>query len=517
MIYRFGHCSVDTARHELWRSGQRIPVEPQVIAVLIHLIENRDRVVSREELHRRVWGDRIVTDSVLSVRIRAARAAVGDDGNAQAIIRTVHRTGYRFVAHVETSGAMSLADGAPPAGGPEAASVSNEPALVVLPFEPIGDPALADILARGLTSDVTTGLGRSGVLLVIARGTAAQFGGNRDARDIGQALGVRYVVQGAVQARGERLRVDVALVEASTRHELWSERYDGRIEDALRIQQEIGDVLVGALQTAIERAEQKRSLLLPSANLDAWTAYHRGAVFMFRFRADECAQAEHFFRRSIELDPRAPRAYAGLSFVHYQRAYMGMSRDRDEDAQHARDIALQGVAADAFDPMAHWALGRASLLRGEVDASIQEFSRAIALNPSYAGAHYSLGWAYMLGGERTLAHECIGLARRLSPLDPLAFAMQCVSAVNLALAGRTAEAAALAGAAVLHPNAHVVVFFAAALVYALDGQHARARAQMARVHAIAPGYDLGDYLRVMQFQAQGDLEQLRRAFASLRA
>jgi len=515
--YRFGHTSVDTGRLELRRAGQRIALEPQVLAVLIHLIENRDRVVSRDELLRHVWGERSVSDSALSVRIRAARAAVGDDGETQAIIRTIQRTGYRFTAAVEASASISLAAHALDAE-PKAVQVPlpEEPSLVVLPFQPIGEPALAEILAQGLTSDVTTGIGRSGALFVISRGTAAQFAPACDVREVGGKLGVRYVAQGSVQVTGRRLRVEVALTEAESRHELWSERYDGQVEDALRIQQDIAELLVGAMQAAVERAEQKRSLLLPSANLDAWTAYHRGAAFMFRFRADECAHAEHYFRRSIELDPRAPRAYAGLSFVHYQRVYTGMSQDREGDALRARDLALQGVAADAYDPMAHWALGRTSLLRGEFEAAIQELGTAIALNPSYAGAHYSLGWAYMLCGERARSDECNALARRLSPFDPLMFAMQCVGAVNLALGGRTGDAAALVETAVLHPNAHLVVFFAAAIVYALDGQRERARALMARVRAIAPDYGLADYLRVMQFRSPGDLERLRRAFADLR-
>ena len=439
MLYRFGHCSVDTSRLELWRAGQRIALEPQVLAVLVHLIENRDRVVPRDEILRRVWGDRIVSDSALSVRVRMARAAVGDDGSAQSVIRTVQRTGYRFVADVEACGSISLGDGAHAAHAAEAEAAQmplpSEPSIVVLPFQPIGDPAQADILAQGMTTDVTTGIGRSGALFVIARGTAAQFKGEHDVRDIGCKLGVRYVVQGSVQASQRRLRVSVTLTEAETRHELWSERYDEPLEDAMRVQQEISDRLVGSLQAAVERAEQRRCLLLPSANLDAWTAYHRGAAFMFRFRADECANAEHFFRRSIELDPLAPRAYAGLSFVHFQRVFVGMSHDCEDDALRARDLALQGVAADAFDPMAHWALGRASLLRGEFEASIQEFGRATALNPSYAGAHYSLGWACMLKGDRAQAHESIELAKRLSPFDPLAFAMQIIGALNLALGG----------------------------------------------------------------------------------
>ncbi len=391
-------------------------------------------------------------------------------------------------------------------------SLPVEPSIVVLPLQPIGDLSQAEIIAQGLTSDVTTGIGCSGTLFVIARGTASQFSGPRDVRAVGQTLGVRYVVQGSVQVAKRRMRVSVALAEAESRQELWSEQYDESIDDTMRVQQEIADLLVSSLQTAVERAEQRRSLLLPSSSLDAWTAFHRGAAFMFRFRADECARAEHFFRRAVELDPMASRPYAGLSFVHYQRAFMNMSRDHNDDALRAQDLALQSVAADACDPMAHWALGRANLLRGEIEQAIQAFKKAIALNPSYAGAHYSLGWAHMLLGERALSHERLELARRLSPFDPLVFAMQGVGALNLALSGKTGEGAALARTAILHPNAHHHVLSTVAIVYALDGQRERARALFSRVRAVAPRYDLTEFLRTLQFRQQTDVDQLRKAF-----
>src|SRR5262249_32901989 len=151
--------------------------------------------------------------------------------------------------------------------------------------------------------------------------------------------------------------------------EIWSEHYDRIIDDWMNVQKEIADLVVNSLQSEVDLAEQRRSLKIPSANLDAWSAYHRGRSFMFRFTPEDCSRAEHFFRRSIELDPNAPRGYAGLSFVHYQRVLLNMSRDLAGETQRAHDLALRSLAADGSDPMGHWALGRAIQLRGELQAA----------------------------------------------------------------------------------------------------------------------------------------------------
>lgn len=517
MVYRFGDCSLDTGRLELRRADRCIEAEPQVLAVLTYLIENRDRVVPRTELQEKVWGTRIVSDSALNVRIRSARRAIGDDGRTQSMIRTAQRSGYRFVADVDVSGAVMLAESRPPSTlddepGRTDPTLPMQPSVVVLPLQPIGGKQ-AELMATGLTCDITTRIGCSRLLFVIARGTAFQFGtGPHDVHEVGKRLGVRYVVQGSVQMSDRKMRLIVALAHAATRQEIWSQQYNESIEDHLRAQENIADLVVGSLQSAVDAAEQRRSLLTPSARLDAWSAYHRGQSFMFKFRPEDCARAEYFFRRSIELEPTASRAYAGLSFVHYQRAFMNMSKDRAGEGQRAHDLALQGVAADAGDPMAHWALSRSNMLRGDLESARRELETSLALNPCYAVAHYSLGWVQMQLGERRQSSEHIEYARRLSPYDPLKFAMLGVSALNLALNGDTTEAAARAAAAILQPNAHFHVLAFAGVCFAIDGQKDSARALYARVRAAAPRYDVIEFLRTFPFRTESDLRQIRDAF-----
>jgi TolB-like protein len=413
MLYRFGAHVLDTARYELARKGQDVQVEPQVLRLLIFLIENRDRVVTRDELQRKLWGRRVVTDNALNARIRAARRAIEDSGQSQAAIRTVHGTGYQFVADVDISSIsqvpvresrrdVTVAETEDPASYPKRA-LTGQPTIVVLPFQPVGNHPSENVVSRGLAHDIITRLARSRLMFVIARGTAFNLStGGQDVAQIGKRVGVRYVVQGGVQISSNRLKVSVALANAITRRELWSEQYRRKIDDFMLIQEEIASMIVSALESEVQREEVQRSFLMPSTNLDAWSAYHRGLHYMYQFKLDECEKAERFFRRSLDLEPNVPRPYAGLSFVNFERVFMGFERDRAAGIRKAVDYAAQSLAIDPLDPMGHWAMARAQLVEGELDASKRSLETAIELNPSYAIAQYSLGWVALQLGENAL-------------------------------------------------------------------------------------------------------------------
>jgi len=435
--------------------------------------------------------------------------------------------GYRFVADVDVSAfrPYSMADNLD--GSASARSESNDdvnlqppaqPSIVVLPFQNLGDAQRSDVIAQGLTYDITTRIARSRVLFVIARGTASTFAGSaHDVRTIGERLGVRYVAQGAVQIRGRRMKVTASLANARTRQEVWSEQYDYKVDDWIRVQEELADLIVGSLQSEVECAEQRRSVLMPSVNLDAWSAYHRGCRFIYRFKAEDCANAEKFFRRSIELEPNVPRAYAGLAFVHFQRAFLHLTKDLAGEIQQTYELALASLAIDPADPMGHWALSRAHLLKTDLESAKHELETAIALNPSYAIAQYSLGWVALGLGENEVCADRVGYARRLSPYDPLKFAMMGVSALNLAMVGKTTEAAGLSARATLQPNAHHQVITAAAVCHVMDGQRARGRELFSRVRALSPGYNADEFLRTHPFRREQDIQRIRDAFNMLQS
>ncbi len=517
MQYRFGSLVLDTARLTLVRSGERVEVEPRVLRFLIYLIENRDRVVSRTELFDRTFSRQVVTDNALTVRVRAARAAIGDTASTQQMIATVQGEGYRFVADVETTQPrVGTGDASTAVAPSESAIPSGPPSIAVLPFELLADDAGNSTIARGLTHDIMTRIGCSRSLFVIARGTAFQYrSGEQDVRAVGAALGARYLCQGAVQIAGRRVRVTVALAVANTRQEIWSERYDRPLDDVLSLQEAIAMTVVSELEHEVQRHEMHHASLQPATRLDAWSAYHGGLNHMYRFRTSDCDRAEKYFRHALELEPGLARPCAGLSFVNYERAYLNLDDSRERALATAQSQALRAVDTDPADPMGHWALSRTCFLDGELDAAKRAVAHATELNPSYATAQYFQGWIAMLLGDRQSCRERIELALRLSPKDPLSYGMLGISALNLALLDEHGAALERTRAALEHPGVHYQAQVVAAIIFSLGGSFAEARALMRKVRATRPGYDLTDFFAANPFAQRTDVQTLSAAYRAI--
>ena len=521
MRYRFDDYLLDTGLFLLLRAGDRVEIQPQVLKLLVYLIENRDRVNTRAELLEKFFGQRVVTDNALTVRIRDLRRAVGDTTRPFKVVETVPGIGYRFIASVETLSYLTSetgrANGHVELGG-EGESfeplLRSKPSIAILPFEVIGD---ADpTIAKGLVHDLITRIARTRTMLVIARGTAFQFSsGNLDVNALGRKLGVTYIVQGAIQVSGDKMRLSVAIASVETREEFWSEQYDCKIDNVLVLQDEIATMVVSALEMEVQRLEMQRSFLLPSSRLDAWSAYHRGLGHMYRFRTKGCDDAEKYFRRAIDLEPDVPRPYAGLSFVSYQRAYLNVDDERVKELHRAFEYAAQSILLDPKDPMGHWAMSRAHFLNGDLEAAMRSIQIATSLNPSYATAQYFQGWIAMQRGDRETCMERIDLARQLSPYDPLIYGMLGVSAMNLALSGDYEEAKNRMREALAHPEIHYQAKAMAAISYALVGEPDSARAMFGQVKRVNPDYSADDFFSVYAFQAQEDIQRITRAFEDL--
>lgn len=532
MIYAFGAYVVDTAACEIRRDGDPVAAEPQVFDLLVYLLENRDRVVTRDEIIARVWHGRIVSEAALSSRIKSARQILGDDGKRQALIRTHHRRGFRFVGDVmvvPSVGDFSVAGAGPPCVTDEAAtsdtvdttsgidlSLPGRPSLAVLPFHCLGDDAAHQVIGDGIALDITTRLARQSWLFVIARGSAFRFRGlDHDPRQVADRLGVRYIVEGNVRHFGTGLRIQVTLTDAVAGREVWAENYDRRLADVLTLQDEIVDIIVGAVEAEIERIEQSRALLYQTPNLDAWTAYHRGIWHMFRFTEDDFDEAERLFLQAHRLDPALSRVQAGLSFVHWQRAFLEATPDREDQIRMAFDFAEESIAVGPHDPQGHWALGRALLLRRDYGRAISSLQVSTDLSPSFALGHYSLGLAHWMAGDVGRSRDAVGTARRLSPYDPMAYAMLAQQAVNCVMFGRLDDAADLSDRAARLPNAHVHVQFIATYCNMLAGRETAARRHLARVRRVRPNYTISDYFRVLQVGSDELRQHVTRAARAL--
>jgi TolB-like protein/DNA-binding winged helix-turn-helix (wHTH) protein len=554
MIYSIGPVLIDTQAYEVRKDGASMSVEPQVFDLLVLLIENRDRIVTRDEIIERVWKGRIVSEAAISSRIKAARRVIGDDGKAQGLIRTIHRRGLRFVGDVETERARlaSTSDGesAPtvPAGhrllhgsvsrfstghaltasAPEAdlvnsdtasgldLSLPNRPSLVVLPFALLGGDEHARVITDGLTLDIMTRLARTRWLFVISRGTAFMFRSSvQDIKSIAQKLGVQYVVQGNVQFLGRRVRVNVALTDALSEREVWAEQFDRSIDDIFAIQDDIANIIVGSVESEIELSERQRALLKHPATLDAWSAYHRATWLMYQFTPEAYEEAERLFNLSARLDPNSARVYAGLSFVHWQRAFLEIGKDRNGEIQLALENAQRALNIDPREPQAHWALGRAFLLQRDFDLAIEEIGQSIELSPSFALGHYSSAFARLLSGDHVGSASAVRQARRLSPYDIMSFAMLALEAFDAALAGKHEQAANLADRAARQPNAHYHILAIAAFCNAIAGRDGVARQYVERLAKAHPGYRIGDYFRAFPYRTDTLKRQIHREFRRL--
>jgi tetratricopeptide (TPR) repeat protein len=254
-------------------------------------------------------------------------------------------------------------------------------------------------------------------------------------------------------------------------------------------------------------------VLKAPTSLNAWEAYHRGLWHIYRFNSADNDRAEHFFRMSAELDPTFARAHAGLSFAHFQNAFLLRQSERAAQIGHAYEAAGRSLMADDRDPAAHWAMGRALWLQGDESGSVAEVTTSIELSPNFALGHYTLGFLHSQSGDPQLAIDEAEHSRSLSPFDPMLYAMLATRALGHARLGQYDQAATWALKAAARPNAHTHITVIAAQCLALAGRIDEARTYIARVRALRPDYSMNDFMGSFRFDR--DTQQLFQRTASL--
>jgi TolB-like protein len=461
MVHVFGDHRLDVSARELWHGATLVRLEPQVFDLLCLLVENRERVVTREEIIARIWGGRFVSDAAVSSRIKSARQAIGDDGERQCFIRTHHGVGFRFVgdATIPRPGERAAAEAL-------AGKAVSRPSIAVLPFQMMG--ADGQYIADALPHDLIVELSRLRWLTVIARGSSFHFRGlDATADRVKAALGVRYLLAGSVDIQGRSLAVMIELSDTDDGAIVWSEIYRGRIDAVHDIRAGIAAAVVAALELQIPIAEARRALVAPE-NLDAWAAYHLGLAQMYRFERDGAERAAALFQQAIDREPSFARAHAGLSFAHFESAFLRFASDREKAAALARHAAETSLALDPLDPFCNLVMGRAAWLTGDLDAALPWLDRAIELNPNYAQGKYSSAWTRTLLGEGATGRALVDAATALSPLDPLLYGMLGVRAFSHIVLDEPAEAACWGERAARAPRAHPLIALIAAVGHGLN-------------------------------------------------
>ena len=267
MRWLFDDHVLDVERRELRRAGALVAIEPQVFDLLVHLIRNRTRVVSKDDLLDAVWEGRIVSDSALANRINAARAAVGDNGEDQRVIRTLPRKGFRFVGSVVEETAEPVVASPSTNAAPQLV-LPEQPSLVVLPFTDMSPDRNEGHFADGITEDLITELARIRWLFVIARNSAFTYKDRPvDVKQISRELGVRYVLEGSVRRSGQRMRINAQLVDATSGVHQWAERYDRDVGEIFAVQDEITSSVAAAVEPHLLVAEGNRTAYLSQDEL----------------------------------------------------------------------------------------------------------------------------------------------------------------------------------------------------------------------------------------------------------
>jgi TolB-like protein/Tfp pilus assembly protein PilF len=478
MIYRFGSFELDLDKVELREDGEPRPIEPQVFALLAFLVENRERLVSKDEIFENVWDGRFVSDSALASRIKFARKVLGDDGKAQAFIKTVHGRGFRFAADVrvqrdDVSMQVSAADDT----SSPATESGTRPSIAVLPFRLIGEAGPYATIADGLPHELITELARLRWLFVIARGSSFRLRGqDLDMREVGRLLDVRYCLSGTVELTGKQLAITTELVDTRGGTVVWSERYTGSVDEIHSMRADIRATILASLEIQIPLHEAADARLAVTENLDAWSAYHLGLQHIYRFNQKDNAAAAELFGQAVRQDPGFARAHAGLSFVHFQNAFLHQTDDVSGEIALARGCAQRGLDFDPLDPFVNFTMGRTFWLEGDLDRALAWIERSTSLSPNFAQGIYARAWTETIAGNGSEGREHVDLAMRLSPLDPLYYAMLGTRGFTHILAGEYADAVAWTDRAARAPGAHVLIAMIAAVSQLLAGDKSRARA-----------------------------------------
>jgi tetratricopeptide (TPR) repeat protein len=218
---------------------------------------------------------------------------------------------------------------------------------------------------------------------------------------------------------------------------------------------------------------------------------------MYRFNKQEIDAAQAFFAQALRIDPTFARAYAGLSFTHFQNAFQGWTERRPE-VENALRAAGQGLMIDDRDPAAHLAMGRALWLRGSYDQTLQELEASVDISPNFAMGHYTLGFVHSQAGDPEAAIAAVDQSQRLSPYDPLLFGMLGSRAMALIRLGQFDEAAAAGVSAASRPNAHAHIAAIATLALSFAGRLDEARNTLAGIRTALPGYGVSHFLSAMQ-------------------
>lgn len=460
MLYSFDHYELDTERYEIRRDGNVQHVEPQVFNFLQFLIENKNRVVTREEIIEAIWHGRLVSDTTVSSCVKSARKILGDDGEHQKYIKTTRGRGFQFVADLKTVIPSSnetrieqkrritshlnkpitsyiiiaglifivglLLYNQKKNTAPTTFNSGNDYSIAVMPFVDLSSEKNQKYFGDGISEEVLNMLASIDQLNVTSRTTAFSLKGQQlSIPEIAERLNINYIVEGSVRRSNDRIRITAQLIDTRNDRQLWSENYDRELTNIFSIQDDISQQIVTALE--LELIGNNRISNVPTRNMDAYTLYLQGhQLFLNRGIGDLNAninnieRAISFLEQAVEIDPNFAEAWADLATsLIILPSYFDKKYSFDKVSPTATDAANKAISLKPTLSQAWAVKGFIHLNKLEFQESEAAILHATELNSNNETAWFWRGLHYLAVGNHDRAIDAIENAISISPNVPI--------------------------------------------------------------------------------------------------
>ncbi len=397
-------------------------------------------------------------------------------------------------------------------------SLPDNPSIAVLPFANMSADPEQEFFSDGIAEDIITALSKIGSLLVVSRNSTFTYKGQAvDVKQVSREQGVRYVLEGSVRKAGNRVRVTAQLIDATTGHHLWAERYDRDLEDIFAVQDEITREVVVALDIHLSRGEQARFWSSGTKNLEAWECVRLGSEQLNRLSPESNLAAQRLFEKAIKLDPSYAIAWAMLGETYFHLADVGTGfrseGQREAMLDSAAECTQKALELDPSCADAYSLLGLCHLSKGEHDQAIAVSEKAVALAPNHAELLAASAVTLVKSGQPERSFEWTRKAMRLSPVYPSWYLWTLGTACRLL--GRSESAVSAFEEAIKLSPDHLAPHVGLASTLGELGRQEEAKTPVSEILRIDPGFSIKKYSEGLSYKNPADLARfedgLRRA------